>query len=66
MLCCLEASERARTRLGHIGKAARDDEALDLRGTLIDLEDLGVTHQLLNGVFRVETIAAKDLHCISG
>ena len=43
-----------------------DDDSLDLGGTLVDLVDLGVPHQLLHGVVAIETIASKDLHSIGG
>mmetsp|Transcript_17461 Transcript_17461/g.37551 ORF Transcript_17461/g.37551 Transcript_17461/m.37551 type:complete len:237 (+) Transcript_17461:479-1189(+) len=33
-----------------------------LRGALVDLVDLRVAHQLLNRVFSVEAVAAKNLH----
>ena len=45
---------------------ARDDHALDLRGALVDLEDLGVAHQLLHRVLGVEAVAAKDLNSVRG
>lgn len=38
-----------------------NDEALDLGGSFINLVNLGITHQLLNGVLGVETIASKHL-----
>mmetsp|Transcript_61690 Transcript_61690/g.137455 ORF Transcript_61690/g.137455 Transcript_61690/m.137455 type:complete len:378 (+) Transcript_61690:365-1498(+) len=43
---------------------ARDDKALDLRCALVYLVDLGVAHQFLDGVLRVEAVAAKHLHGI--
>lgn len=43
-----------------------NDHALNLRSSLVDLEDLGVTHQLLRWVFSVETSSSKDLHSICG
>src|SRR6266704_3885724 len=39
-----------------------DDEALDLRGALVDLEDLRVAHQLLDRVLARVAVAAEDLH----
>ena len=43
-----------------------DDDPLDLSGALVDLVDLGISHQLLHGVFGVETIATKNLNSVSG
>lgn len=42
-------------------KHARDDNALNLRGSLVDLIDLGITHQFLHWILRVEAISSKDL-----
>src|SRR3954454_10241894 len=39
-----------------------DDEALDLRGALVDLEQLRVAHQLLDRVLLHVPVAAEDLH----
>lgn len=48
-----------------LGKMAQqvtgNDHALDLRSSLVDLEDLCVTHQLLHWIVAVETGTAKDL-----
>src|SRR5689334_11528213 len=40
---------------------AGDDHALDLAGPLVDLEQLGVAHQLLDGVVLGVAVAAEDL-----
>src|SRR5215210_1138372 len=40
----------------------RDDEPLDLRGPLVDLEQLGVAHELLDRVLLHVAVAAEDLH----
>src|SRR6188508_1725007 len=40
----------------------RDHESLDLRGALVDLEQLRVAHQLLDGVLLDVAVAAEDLH----
>src|SRR5215210_8964354 len=45
---------------------ARDHEALDLRGALVELHDLRVAHQLLDGVVLDEAVAAVDLHGVRG
>ena len=42
-----------------------DDDPLDLGRSLVYLVDLGVPHQLLHGVLRVEPVTAKHLHSIS-
>ena len=39
----------------------RDDDTLDLSSALVDLIDLGVSHQLLNGVVAVESITTENL-----
>src|SRR6266542_3125547 len=41
---------------------ARDHEPLDLRGALVDLEQLRVAHQLLDRIFLHVAVAAEDLH----
>src|SRR5215207_1756870 len=43
-------------------RLARDHEPLDLRGALVELHDLGVAHELLDGVLLDEAVAAVDLH----
>ena len=43
-----------------------DDDALYLGRPLVDLVDLGVAHQLLHGVLRVEPVPTKDLYSIRG
>src|SRR5207244_4069396 len=40
----------------------RDHEPLDLRGPLVDLEQLRVAHQLLDRVLLDVAVAAEDLH----
>src|SRR5436309_9978434 len=40
----------------------RDHEPLDLTGALVDLEQLGVAHQLLDRVLLDVAVAAEDLH----
>src|SRR4051794_27447070 len=42
-------------------RLARDHEALDLRSALVELHDLGVPHQLLDGIVLDEAVAAVDL-----
>ena len=44
---------------------ASDDEFLDLRGSLVDLENLGVAHQLLHRVLAVEPVSTKNLNRVS-
>lgn len=39
----------------------RDDDALDLSSALVDLVDLGVSHQFLDGVVAVESITTENL-----
>ena len=41
-----------------------DDDTLDLGRALVDLVNLGVSHQLLYRVFTVEPVAAKHLHSV--
>src|SRR5690606_2454706 len=43
-------------------EVAGDDDALDLRGSLVDLEDLRVAHELLHRVLGDVAVAAEDLH----
>merc|ERR1712196_503504 len=43
---------------------ARNNEALDLRGTLVNLVDFGISHQLLDWILCVETVASEHLHRI--
>src|SRR5215218_9487150 len=45
---------------------ARDDEALDLRGAFVDLEQLRVAHELLDRILLDVAVAAEDLHCVRG
>ena len=40
---------------------ARDHHALDLRGALVDLQQLRVAHQLLDRVLLRVAVAAEDL-----
>lgn len=54
-------SEDLCLRLCHLNHVPRDDQALDLGSSFVDLVDLGVSHQLLDGVITVEAIATKDL-----
>jgi hypothetical protein len=50
----------------HIFRAVltSNDQLLDLTGSLVDLEDLSVSHQFLHGVVAVEAVAAEDLDSI--
>src|SRR5437867_10183422 len=57
----------ARTRAappvsGPLENLLRDDDALDLRSSLVDLEHLGVAHQLLDGILARESVSAEHLH----
>lgn len=45
---------------------SRNDHTLNLRCALVDLIDLGIAEQLLDGVLGVETVAAEDLDGIGG
>src|SRR5215211_6733832 len=45
---------------------ARDDQPLDLRGALVDLEELRVTHELLDRVLLDVAVAAEDLDRVRG
>src|SRR5690242_19403635 len=47
-------------------RLARDDQALDLRGALVELHDLRVAHELLDLVLLDEAVAAEDLHRVGG
>lgn len=40
------------------------DDLLDLRGSLVNLVDLGIAHQLLDRVLAVETSTTEDLNSI--
>ena len=42
-----------------------NDELLDLASALVNLEDLRVSHQLLDGVVAVEAVASEDLNGVS-
>src|SRR4051795_119437 len=42
----------------------RNNEALNLRGALVDLEELGVAHQLLDRILLDVAVPAEDLHCV--
>src|SRR5207244_1569384 len=63
---CAESARRGgsgRNRLGLLDaprqqRFARDDEALDLRGALVELHDLRVAEELLDGVLLDEAVAA--------
>src|SRR6188472_272614 len=43
-----------------------DDQPLDLRGPLVDLEQLRVAHQLLDRVLLDVAVAAEDLDGVGG
>ena len=43
-----------------------NDQTLNLTGSLIDLEDLGVSHQFLYGILLIESVATEDLDRIDG
>src|SRR5215510_8247404 len=45
-------------------QVARDDHSLDLRGTFIDLQQLRVAHQFLDGVFLRVPVPAENLNRI--
>src|SRR5262245_41352145 len=47
-------------------RLARDHEPLDLRGALVELHDLRVAHELLDGVVLDEAVAAVDLDGVGG
>ena len=44
---------------------AANDELLNLRRALVNLEDLGIAHQLLDWVLAIETVATVNLDGIS-
>src|ERR1051325_8054645 len=46
----------------HLRHLARDHEPLDLLGALVDLRDLRVAHEALDGIFLDVAVAAEDLH----
>ena len=48
--------------LGEVEPLPADDDALDLRRAFVDLVDLGIAHQLLHRVLRVETAAPNEIH----
>lgn len=43
-----------------------DDHTLNLRCAFIQLVDLSITHELLDRVFSIKAVPAKDLNGISG
>jgi len=43
---------------------ASNDQLLNLTCSLVDLEDLSVTHQFLHGIVAVEAVTAEDLNSI--
>src|SRR5829696_6916215 len=43
-----------------------DHEPLNLRGPLVDLEQLGVAHELLDRILLDVAVAAEDLDCVGG
>ena len=45
---------------------AADDEPLNLARSLVEHVDLGVAHELLDGILFVEAVAAKYLHSVGG
>jgi hypothetical protein len=52
--------------VGAVRHQSRHDQPLDLLSALVDLEDLGVTHQFFNGVFAVVAVAAENLQSVRG
>ncbi len=59
LLCCLLV--RVAAAVGAVGNKARNNQALDLLGTFVNLENFGIAHQLFDGVFGVEAVSAKNL-----
>src|SRR5262245_3562113 len=43
-------------------QASRDDEPLDLTRSLVDLQNFGVAHQLLDRIFFHVAVAPEDLY----
>src|SRR5688572_22698072 len=57
---------RARLNSAVAEELLRDHDTLNLARTLVDLEDLRVTHQLLDRVFLDVTVATEDLDGVYG
>ena len=49
-----------------LDKMLADDGALNLIGALIDLQNLGIAHHLLNRILAHVAVAAEYLHGIGG
>ncbi|GMT32173.1 hypothetical protein PFISCL1PPCAC_23470, partial [Pristionchus fissidentatus] len=58
----------SRSSVLHVGadQLTSNHHSLDLTGSLIDLVDLGVSHQLLHRVFAVEAVSSEDLDGVGG
>src|SRR5947209_18526432 len=56
------SSRRRHTRYWRDWSSDVCSSDLDLRGAFVDLEDLRVAHQLLDGVLARVAVAAEDLH----
>ena len=58
----VELDLKAELLLGNRHPLPGDDNPLNLCGSLVDLVDLGVSHQLLSGVLSVEPVSTEDLN----
>src|SRR5882672_664799 len=63
---CFLSSNRSRCLRLAAEKMSGDDELLDLRGSLVELGDLGVPEVPLHRVFRDEAVDAVDLDGVRG
>ena len=59
-------SSHSKLLFRHPDPLSGDDHPLDLSGSLVDLVNLGVSHQFLHRVVRVESVPTEYLHSISG
>ena len=52
--------------LRHPNPLSGNDYPLDLSGSLVDLVNLGISHQFLHRVLSVESVPTEYLHSVSG
>ena len=56
----------AKSLLGNIHPLPRDNDSLDLRSSLVDLVNLGISHQFLHWVLGIESVPTEYLYSVSG
>ena len=59
-------SSHSKLLFRHPDPLSGDDHPLDLSGSLVDLVNLGVSHQFLHRVLSVESVPTEYLHSVSG